>query len=164
MAASKSIREALNTLNDELLTAKLTAVAFNNLHADIEASPPPSTIRMLGSSWWCRWSTAWNGRPALEQFLRQRHCQCLKTWKRHPVEVSRGLVEPPVSPARAFAEEGYPTGPTLKTTSGAMVAKSSAFFACTARCAASPILPRHQDLNFSSRLTPPWSAHIIQVP
>lgn len=41
MAASKSIREALNTLNDELLTAKLTAVAFNNLHADIEASPPP---------------------------------------------------------------------------------------------------------------------------
>jgi hypothetical protein len=28
MAASKSIREALNTLNDELLTAKLTAVAF----------------------------------------------------------------------------------------------------------------------------------------
>jgi RecA/RadA recombinase len=28
--------EALNTLNDELLTAKLTAVAFNNLHADIE--------------------------------------------------------------------------------------------------------------------------------
>jgi hypothetical protein len=38
MAASKSIREALNTLNDELLTAKLTAVAFNNLHADIEAS------------------------------------------------------------------------------------------------------------------------------
>lgn len=41
MAASKSILEAMNTLNDELLTAKLTAVAFNNLHADIEASPPP---------------------------------------------------------------------------------------------------------------------------
>lgn len=41
MAASKSIREALNTLTDELLTAKLTAVAFNNLHADIEAAPPP---------------------------------------------------------------------------------------------------------------------------
>jgi hypothetical protein len=57
---------------------------------------------------------------------------------------------------------GVPDRATLKTTSGAMVAVLR-FFACTARCAALPILPRHQDLNFSSgRLTPPWSAHIIQ--
>jgi hypothetical protein len=62
MAASKSIREALNTLNDELLTAKLTAVAFNNLHADIEASPPPlhdphAWVFVVVTD-----STAWNGR------------------------------------------------------------------------------------------------------
>jgi hypothetical protein len=56
MAASVYSRSIEHT-NDELLTAKLTAVAFNNLHADIEVAAS-STIRMLGSSWWCRWSTA----------------------------------------------------------------------------------------------------------
>jgi hypothetical protein len=62
MAASKSIREAWSTLNDELLTAKLTAVAFNNLpRLTSGLRRLPSTIRMLGSSWWCEWSTAWNG-------------------------------------------------------------------------------------------------------
>lgn len=41
MAASESMRAALNDLNDELLHAKLMADAFSNLHAAIEAAPAP---------------------------------------------------------------------------------------------------------------------------
>jgi hypothetical protein len=40
MAASKSIREALNTLNDELLTAKPLKPCVPNLHGSLKALPP----------------------------------------------------------------------------------------------------------------------------
>jgi hypothetical protein len=57
---------------------------------------------------------------------------------------------------------GVPDRATFKTNQRAMVAVLR-WFACTAFCVALPILPRHQDLNFSSRLTPPLSAHIIKT-
>jgi hypothetical protein len=67
-----------------------------------------------------------------------------------------------VSPARAL-QRRVPDRATLKTTSGAMVAVLR-FFRVHARCAARLSCRAIKTLNFSSRLTPPWSAHIIQVP
>jgi hypothetical protein len=79
MAASSLFAKHCNTLNDELLTTKLAAVAgsiTSTLTSRLRRLPPA----LLGSSWWCRWSTAWNkASEALEVLLRQRHCQCLKT-------------------------------------------------------------------------------------
>jgi hypothetical protein len=54
-----------------------------------------------------------------------------------------------VSPARGVAEGGVPDRATLKTTSGAMVAVLR-FFRVHCTLCRSPILPRHQDLNFSA--------------
>jgi hypothetical protein len=120
MAASKSVREALNTLNDELLTAKLTAVAFNNLHADIEASLPPPRSACLGLR-------GGDGRPperaseALEVLLRQGTASAWKTWKTSPGRSKPGLGNPPVSRKGVCRGRGTDRA-TLKTTSGAMVA------------------------------------------
>jgi hypothetical protein len=95
MAASKSIHEALNTLNDEPLTAKLTAVAFNNSHAlTSRLRRLLSTIRMLGSSWWWR-STILERRPKRwEVLLRQKALPVLKTWKTSPGRSKPGAGDP----------------------------------------------------------------------
>jgi hypothetical protein len=95
MAASKSIREALNTLNDELLTAKLTAVAFNNLHADIEASPPPSTIRAWVFVVVQMVDRLERASEALEVLLRQKALPVLEDMENVTrSKVSRGLGTP----------------------------------------------------------------------
>jgi hypothetical protein len=156
MAASKSIREALNTLNDELLTAKLTAAAFNNLHADIEASPPP----LHDPHAWVfvvvyRWSTAWNGRPSAgSTSATKRHCQCLKTWKTSPGRSKPGLGNL-VSPARGVAEGGVPDRATLDNQRSD--GRRPPLFRVHCTLCRSPYPAAPSRLELFCRLTPPFS-------
>jgi hypothetical protein len=162
MAASKSIREALNTLNDELLTAKLTAVRSitSTLTSRLRRLPPRSAclgvfvvVQMV--------DRLERASEALEVLLRQRHCQCEDMENPSPGPVSRGLGTPQAR--KGVAEEGTRPGhPQDNQRSDGR--RPPLFFRVHCTLCRSPILPRHQDLNFSSRLTPPWSAHIIQVP
>jgi hypothetical protein len=115
MAASKSIREALNTLNDELLTAKLTETVrsiTSTLTSRLRRLPPRSAcLGLRGQQMVDRLERA---SEALEVLLRQRHCQCLKTWKTSPGRSKPGAGGPPVSPARGVAEGGVPDRATSR--------------------------------------------------